>query len=113
MKLLTFLLVISTAIVLVSSKPAPPAPPPPQIVKSSFDLDPSGSYNFGFETENGIVKDEVGSVKAIKNEKGMDEPAVVVKGSYSYYDPDGNQIVLTYIADENGFQPQGAHLPTL
>ncbi|VEN55077.1 unnamed protein product, partial [Callosobruchus maculatus] len=35
------------------------------------------------------------------------------QGSYSYTDKEGNQISLTYVADdEGGFQPQGAHLPT-
>lgn len=32
--------------------------------------------------------------------------------SYSYYSPEGELISVTYTADENGFQPQGDHLPT-
>lgn len=33
------------------------------------------------------------------------------KGSFSYVSPEGENIALTYIADENGFQPTGDHLP--
>lgn len=35
-----------------------------------------------------------------------------MQGSFQYTADDGTPISLTYIADENGFQPQGAHLPT-
>lgn len=38
--------------------------------------------------------------------------ALNVEGSFSYTSPEGETISLTYIADENGFQPQGDHLPT-
>ena len=36
----------------------------------------------------------------------------VAQGSYSYTAPDGTRITITYTADENGFVPQGDHLPT-
>ena len=32
--------------------------------------------------------------------------------SYQYYAPEGELISLKYLADENGFQPEGDHLPT-
>lgn len=35
-----------------------------------------------------------------------------MSGSYSYTAPDGQKITVTYTADENGFVPQGDHLPT-
>lgn len=38
--------------------------------------------------------------------------AEAVSGSYSYTGPDGVQYSITYTADEEGFHPQGAHLPT-
>jgi len=35
-----------------------------------------------------------------------------VSGSFSYTGSDGAQYSISYTADENGFHPQGAHLPT-
>ena len=46
----------------------------------------------------------------LKN-KGTSDEHLAVRGSYRYKDPEGNDIVVNYVADENGFVPQGAHLP--
>ena len=62
-----------------------------------------------YETGNGIKAEEQGSQRSVGEPA---EPGTVAQGSYSYTDPDGNLIQLTYTADENGFVPQGAHLPT-
>lgn len=57
-----------------------------------------------YETGNGISAEERGSPK---------NPDTHVKqGSFAYTGPDGVQYAISYNADENGFQPQGAHLPT-
>lgn len=60
---------------------------------------PDGSYASSFETSNGIQVQEAGNANG-------------VSGAFSYTSPDGTPIALTFTADENGFQPQGAHLPT-
>ena len=41
-----------------------------------------------------------------------DEESYDVNGQFSYTGPDGVVYKVVYVADANGFQPQGAHLPT-
>lgn len=43
-------------------------------------------------------------------EPGTENEATEVRGSYKYTAPDGTQVSVTYIANENGFQPQGTHI---
>ncbi|XP_077302967.1 endocuticle structural glycoprotein ABD-4-like [Arctopsyche grandis] len=68
-----------------------------------------GSYKWAYEAGNEIAAEEQGY---LKNPGKENEEAQVAQGKFSYTAPDGSKISLTYIADENGFQPQGAHLPT-
>jgi hypothetical protein len=60
-----------------------------------------------FETSNGISHQESGQPKTVGN-----ETPVISQGSNSYTAPDGQQVSFTYVADENGFQVQGSHIPT-
>lgn len=60
---------------------------------------------FSFEADNGISAQEQGRSGNSK------DGAVEAQGGFQYIAPDGTPIQLTYVADENGFQPQGAHLP--
>ncbi|CAH2089152.1 unnamed protein product [Euphydryas editha] len=60
------------------------------------------AYAYVYETENGIYGEE----------NGVAEHGVKAEGAYSYTGDDGVQYSITYTADENGFRPQGDHLPT-
>ena len=62
-----------------------------------------------YETGNDIQAQEEGFVKNFGN---PEQETQVAQGGYQYTAPDGTRIILTYTADENGFVPQGAHLPT-
>ncbi|KAJ8954434.1 hypothetical protein NQ318_011110 [Aromia moschata] len=78
-----------------------------RILRQDQDINPDGSYQWLYETENGISAQEQGVQKAIGNDYGT-----AAQGSFQYTSPEGIPIALSYVADENGFQPQGAHLPT-
>lgn len=81
------------------------------ILKQDFDQQADGSYVYSYETENGIKADETGSLKKASSPDSND--VIVAQGTFSYTAPDGTVINLSYTADdENGFRPEGAHLPT-
>ena len=61
-----------------------------------------------FEGANGIKLNEEGEQKRIGNEP--EEIGTVSRGSYSY-EMDGVTYTVNWVADENGFQPTGNHLP--
>lgn len=62
---------------------------------------------YRYETGNSIQAEEAGQLKNIGGEE-----AIAVHGSYSYTGDDGQQYTVNYVADENGYRPEGAHLPT-
>ncbi|GLV31156.1 Cuticular protein 47Ef [Carabus blaptoides fortunei] len=78
------------------------------ILKFNNDNNGDGAYRYEYETGNNIQAQEAGHLK----NAGTDHEAMEVHGSYSYTGNDGVQYTVIYTADENGFQAQGAHLPT-
>merc|ERR1712126_648366 len=62
-------------------------------------------YSFCYESENGIIVSESGVQKQIGDKP--EEAGTVSQGKYSY--PEDS---VTWVADENGFQAKGDHLPT-
>ncbi|XP_062549825.1 cuticle protein CP14.6-like [Armigeres subalbatus] len=79
------------------------------IVHSEFAQSNDGKFRYAYESGNGIVVQEEGLVKNYGNK---DHEMNVAQGSYSYVDPNGVPVSVSYIADENGFQVQGSHIPT-
>ncbi|XP_066250126.1 pupal cuticle protein 20-like [Euwallacea similis] len=62
-----------------------------------------GTYNWLYETGNGINADETGDARG---------DGTKANGQFSYTSPEGQRINLQYTADENGFRPVGSHIPT-
>ncbi|XP_062550571.1 pupal cuticle protein Edg-78E-like isoform X2 [Armigeres subalbatus] len=69
------------------------------IVKQDQQINADGSYSFAYETSNGIQASE------------SSPDGAAATGEFSYTAPEGDKIRLSYVADQDGFQPQGEHLP--
>ncbi|XP_055380635.1 cuticle protein 2-like [Condylostylus longicornis] len=70
-----------------------------RILRNDYVNDGHGTYNFAYETDNGIRHNEDG---APDNSK---------RGEYSFTGDDGKTYTVMYWADENGFHAVGDHLP--
>ncbi|XP_031843398.1 cuticular protein 12 [Nomia melanderi] len=67
-----------------------------------------GGYNYGYELSNGQAHQETAEVI----NPGTENEALAVRGSFSWVDPQTNiRYNVNYVADENGFHPQGDHIP--
>ncbi|GBP79356.1 Cuticle protein 3 [Eumeta japonica] len=60
------------------------------------------SFRYNYETENGIKAEE----------QGHEADGIQAQGGFQYTGDDGQLYAISYAADQGGFQPQGAHLPT-
>lgn len=74
-----------------------------KVVRAINEVNPDGSYSFAYETENQIFAEEQGF---------LEDGSRVAQGQYQFTSPEGQVIRLVYVADGNGFHPQGEHLPT-
>eukprot|EP00095_Tigriopus_kingsejongensis_P011769 snap_masked-scaffold119_size336447-processed-gene-0.2 protein:Tk11769 transcript:snap_masked-scaffold119_size336447-processed-gene-0.2-mRNA-1 annotation:"---NA---" len=81
---------------------------PIAIVRSVYNAPSAESqnYDFSFETENGIQQEASGEMKTVDNVEVM-----VMRGSYTYIDADGQDVTVSWVADENGYRAESAILP--
>ncbi|XP_017882621.1 flexible cuticle protein 12-like [Ceratina calcarata] len=106
-------LIVALAFVAAVAYAAPPQNKVPHdnvLLVKETPLDNIGvdGYQYGYELSNGQSHQE--SAELIN--QGTENEHLVVRGTYSYVDPETNvKFTVNYIADENGYQPQGEHLP--
>merc|ERR1712198_87727 len=82
---------------------------PIAITKYGSVSDGTGKYSYNFEAANGIKMSEEGEQKYF-GDKEEESYGSVSRGSYSY-ELEGVTYTINWVADENGFQPTGNHLP--
>lgn len=78
-------------------------------IKVSMLINVFKTFNipFRYETSDGVSRTEEAELK----NAGTENEILVVRGTISWFAPDGQQYTISFIADENGYQPEGAHLP--
>ncbi|CAK9803968.1 Endocuticle structural glycoprotein SgAbd-1 [Anthophora quadrimaculata] len=101
--------IVSMASALPIGPPIPHTSPIPILRQSADGPNPDGSYSYNYESANGIQAQEIGYL----NYAGTEAEAREAQGSYSYTAPNGEIVQVTYVANENGFQPQGSHIPSI
>ncbi|XP_031769556.2 endocuticle structural protein SgAbd-6-like [Galleria mellonella] len=81
---------------------APQNPQDVQILR--YDIDNTGleAYSYAVELSDGTKQEEQGQLK----NQGTENESISVQGQYSWVGPDGVVYTVSYIADENGFQPR-------
>ncbi|XP_046960865.1 endocuticle structural glycoprotein SgAbd-5-like [Vanessa cardui] len=97
-KNLLYVLVFFTVIVIIQCAPLP-TEDEATILSYEYTNDGKGNYDYRFETSNGIIRKETGTLI----DAGLPTEHILVRGSYSYYNPEGKEITVSYIADERGY----------
>ncbi|KAG8236550.1 hypothetical protein J437_LFUL016867 [Ladona fulva] len=104
MNSLTVALFLAVAIVMVNADTKPIIP----IVQLDDVRDDAGQYSLRYVSGDGTSLVE--TAKLVPNDEG-DGHVLVKEGTYRFTSPEGKTFVLSYVADKNGFQPTGDHLP--
>lgn len=74
------------------------------ILQYSNDLSIDGSYQYSYQTGDGISASANGVLRNLGGRDAENSVAQAVTGQYSYTAPDGQVISVTWVADENGKQ---------
>uniref|UniRef100_A0A6P7FWZ6 Cell wall protein RBR3-like n=1 Tax=Diabrotica virgifera virgifera TaxID=50390 RepID=A0A6P7FWZ6_DIAVI len=77
-----------------------------RILKFDYDDSGKGPYRFGYETSNGISREESSEV----HYPGTKHEFLKVTGMFAYPGPDGVMYEVRYTADDQGFHPEGDHI---
>lgn len=92
---------------LIAAASAAPANEPVPIVSQQMSIEPEGSFHWSYESGDGTKQVQDGQLKVVDKDTSVG----TMQGSFEYKGDDGQVYSITYVADENGYQPQGNHLP--
>lgn len=79
------------------------------ILRSSQTFDADGSYRFSYESADGTLREETGTIV----NPGKEDAYVASVGLFRFKNPEGEAVEVRYTADTKGFVPSGASIPTV
>ncbi|KAM8714044.1 hypothetical protein ACLKA7_014237 [Drosophila subpalustris] len=77
-------------------------------IVNESNVEYNGKFHSHYELRDGSKSTQEGVLKEVHSNVFGES----IKGQYSFVADDGQEYAVSYIADENGFQPVGKHLPT-
>ncbi|XP_013110240.1 endocuticle structural protein SgAbd-6 [Stomoxys calcitrans] len=95
------------SVVLACAWAAPQGGKDVEVVEQTYENTGFDGYKFSYTLSDGTTRTEQGTVI----NAGTENESLSVKGSVTWVAPDGQSYTVNFVADENGFQPEGAHLP--
>ncbi|KAF9798828.1 hypothetical protein SFRURICE_020392 [Spodoptera frugiperda] len=90
---------------------APVEKEPSKIISYVFEKQPEGSYVFKYETEDGTKREETGVVREALDAENNLQRVIVVSGSYTFRNDEGELDTINYFADESGYHADGKSIP--
>ncbi|XP_076056250.1 cuticle protein AM1274-like [Oratosquilla oratoria] len=104
MRLALVVLLVGSTMAQSFNRPQVRQAPHIEIVRSeSTGPEEDGSYYFSYEGSDGTRREQSGRPTGPNLHQ--------VQGTYSYTDPEGNRVEVSFVADENGYVAQSPFLP--
>ncbi|XP_055912858.1 endocuticle structural protein SgAbd-6-like [Eupeodes corollae] len=95
-----FVIVLAALVAVCSGAAIPSGDLEATVLRDNRHNDGINGYEFGYETSNGITRQENGVLKPVG-----ETAVIIVSGDASWVAPDGTPVSLKFTADENGYHP--------
>ncbi|XP_065369449.1 endocuticle structural glycoprotein SgAbd-3 [Calliphora vicina] len=79
-----------------------------ELISHEAMVEYDGKFHYHYELGDGSRATQDGVLKQVDAEHDGE----AIEGRFAFIADDGHEYALSYTADENGYRPVGAHLPT-
>ncbi|XP_067631791.1 endocuticle structural glycoprotein SgAbd-3 [Eurosta solidaginis] len=79
-----------------------------KLISNEAIVEHDGTYHYHYELDDGSKATQNGVLKPVEGQFSGE----AIQGNFAFVADDGKEYAIQYIADELGYRPVGAHLPT-